>query len=1101
MDLRLLGPVEARLGGRALPLGPPKQRAVLAMLARAPGHTVSVDELASGLWGEQPPASAAKMVQLYVSHLRRAIDGNGAAIVTRGRGYALELDGDRVDSVRFERLIEEGRAREALALWNDDPLSDMRDEPFAAAEIRRLEDLRARALEAAIDAEIAAGRHREALARIDALVAEHPLRERPHAQRMLALYRAGRQADALAAYRQARATLVEEIGVEPGPELRRLHEAILAQDPALELRVAEPAPAGGPPLERLDRRRVPVVALLAVALLAAGLVAFGISRVAGGDRSVRIHENAVALLDPGNGAVRRQLPVGRAPTAIAVGAGSAWIASAQDGTISRVDRDGGEVVKIPVDGSPEALAFGNRSLWVADGDARRVLQVDPGSNRVVSQIAVGNTPRALAVTDGALWVASGLEGTVDRIDLDRGRVVRKLRLGTNATALAAGAGAVWAASEEAGTVTRIEPASNTVREGFHVGNGPSAIAVGERAVWVINRTDGTLARIDPSRNAVRGLVSVGTDPVAVAAGAGQVWVAGGAEEVMVRVAPDEQLRVVKRIRTGSSPSAVAIAGDDIWAAGAAPPAAHRGGTLRVELAAAGRDAVQIDWLAPAGYLWTTSHLGSLIYDTLVSYPRTGGVARGTLVGALATGAPSPSRDGRTYAFTLRPGLRFSDGTPVRPQDFRASIERLLRVTRDALPPFYDGIPGARACVARPDDCDLSRGIETDEEARTITIHLRRADAQFLHKLTMIFAALVPADTPVRMVRHGTPPLGTGPYRVASWNPDRGGVLTRNPFFTGTRPSGFADRIEVRVRGKRSVGAQIDDVLHGRSDVAVVADPYESFVKPARLRALRAQAPGRLHSFAGGSTNWMFLNVRERPFDDPDVRRAVNLAADRAHLVELGGGPDLATATCQFVPSGFPGYDPYCPYTASGSGGGWSAPDIATARELIARSGRAGARVTVWTPEFQRRVGRYFAGLLKRLGLRASLRVLPESSYFFATLDARSRAQIGYLGWSLDYLNAASFIQQTFTCETVGRAMSPNASHFCSRGVDRLVARALDAGPSEAAQAWAVADRAVVDRAPAVPMTNRRAVILVSDRVGNVQWHMVWSTLLDQLWVR
>ena len=235
MHLHLLGPVEARLDGRTLQLGPPKQRAVLAMLALKPGRTVSVDELAEGLWGEQPPASAAKMIQLYVSHLRRAIEGNGAAIVTHGRGYALELPGEQVDTVRFETLLDEQRPREALALWNDEPLADLRDEPFAAAEIRRLEELRARALESAIDAELAAGRHREVLGRLDELIAEHPLRERLHAQRMLALYRAGRQADALAAYHEARAALVEQIGVEPGPELRRLHEAILAQDPALEL--------------------------------------------------------------------------------------------------------------------------------------------------------------------------------------------------------------------------------------------------------------------------------------------------------------------------------------------------------------------------------------------------------------------------------------------------------------------------------------------------------------------------------------------------------------------------------------------------------------------------------------------------------------------------------------------------------------------------------------------------------------------------------------------------------------------------------------------------------------------------------------------------
>jgi DNA-binding SARP family transcriptional activator len=234
VDVRLLGPLEVRLGDGPVGLGPRKQRAVLAMLALEPGRTVSADRLAEGLWGDALPPSAAKMVQLYVSHLRRALDGDAVRIVTRGRGYALELAEDEVDVVRAERLLEESRAREALALWRGEPLEDLADEPFAAPEIRRLEELRVRAAERAIDADLEAGRHDEVIAELDALVAGNPLRERLHAQRMLALYRAGRQSEALEAYRAARAGLVEQIGVEPGAELQRLHERVLAHDPALD---------------------------------------------------------------------------------------------------------------------------------------------------------------------------------------------------------------------------------------------------------------------------------------------------------------------------------------------------------------------------------------------------------------------------------------------------------------------------------------------------------------------------------------------------------------------------------------------------------------------------------------------------------------------------------------------------------------------------------------------------------------------------------------------------------------------------------------------------------------------------------------------------
>jgi DNA-binding SARP family transcriptional activator/WD40 repeat protein len=236
MDIRVLGPVEASAGGKPVLVGAGKPRALLALLALNAGSPVATDRLVEGLWGDEPPATAAKMVQLYVSQLRKALadGGNGAEIVTRGRGYELRLGDGELDARRFEQLVAAGAARDALSLWRGAPLADVADEPFAAAEIRRLDELRVAALELAIDGDLAAGRHREVAGELAALVAEHPLREGLHAQRMLALYRCGRQAEALDAYRQARSVLVEEIGVEPGPDLRRLHEAILRQDPELD---------------------------------------------------------------------------------------------------------------------------------------------------------------------------------------------------------------------------------------------------------------------------------------------------------------------------------------------------------------------------------------------------------------------------------------------------------------------------------------------------------------------------------------------------------------------------------------------------------------------------------------------------------------------------------------------------------------------------------------------------------------------------------------------------------------------------------------------------------------------------------------------------
>ena len=260
------------------------------------------------------------MVQLYVSHLRRLFDGDGARIVTRSRGYELQIDDGEVDAVRFERLLGEHRPREALALWHGEALADLADEPFAAVEIRRLDDLRLRAAETAIDADLEAGRHADVIAELELLVAEQPLREHLHAQRMLALYRSRRQSDALAAYRDARAGLVEQIGVEPGAELRALHEEVLEQDPALDLPAApEPAPAPAP--------RPPPTPALAQAARRRGrgrcspASRRSASSACSSPRaSPAFDEDAVGVIDPGGSRITAQYRVGRAPDAVASGA-------------------------------------------------------------------------------------------------------------------------------------------------------------------------------------------------------------------------------------------------------------------------------------------------------------------------------------------------------------------------------------------------------------------------------------------------------------------------------------------------------------------------------------------------------------------------------------------------------------------------------------------------------------------------------------------------------------------------------------------------------------------------------------------------------------
>ena len=273
MDFRILGPVEARAQSRPLAVAGGRQRALLALLLLRAGEPVSRDRLIADLWGERPPDGAVKTVQAVVSRLRRALGGEASRLITGAGGYRLRVEPDELDLARFERLCEDGRRalvagrparaaarfHAALEEWRGPALADVAFEPFAPAEIARLEELRAAAVEDRVEAELALGREAELVAELEALVAREPLRERLRGQLMLALYRAGRQGEALDTYRDAARTLDAELGLRPGPELERLQQAILAHDPDL----LRSAPAAEEAPHEVERRRATATILVA----------------------------------------------------------------------------------------------------------------------------------------------------------------------------------------------------------------------------------------------------------------------------------------------------------------------------------------------------------------------------------------------------------------------------------------------------------------------------------------------------------------------------------------------------------------------------------------------------------------------------------------------------------------------------------------------------------------------------------------------------------------------------------------------------------------------------------------------------------------------
>jgi DNA-binding SARP family transcriptional activator len=293
-EFRLLGPLEIVVDGRPVRLDAGKPRALLALLLLNRNRAVATDVLVEELWGEAAPARATKTVQVYISQLRKALGPD--RVVTKPPGYELRVEEGELDLDRFERLATEARERlaggdakgaaqlleQALALWRGPALREFRTEPFADAAASRLEELRLAAQEDLLQAEIDAGRHADALPGLETLVKAEPLRERPRELLMVALYRAGRQADALDLYRRTRELYVEELGIEPGPALQELERAVLRQDPSLRapLRAAPSSVAAAP---AAPRRRWPLALAAALAAIAVAVGAVVLSRGGGGD--------------------------------------------------------------------------------------------------------------------------------------------------------------------------------------------------------------------------------------------------------------------------------------------------------------------------------------------------------------------------------------------------------------------------------------------------------------------------------------------------------------------------------------------------------------------------------------------------------------------------------------------------------------------------------------------------------------------------------------------------------------------------------------------------------------------------------------------------
>jgi peptide/nickel transport system substrate-binding protein len=525
-------------------------------------------------------------------------------------------------------------------------------------------------------------------------------------------------------------------------------------------------------------------------------------------------------------------------------------------------------------------------------------------------------------------------------------------------------------------------------------------------------------------------------------------------------------------------------------------AAHRGGVLKLVSASAGGT------IDPAvNYTNQYWQLFINVYDGLVTFRKAQGAASNDVVADLAVAVPKPQDGGKTYVFTLRKGIKFSDGEPVTPEDVVASVERLFKVSNPNAGSWYNNIVGADACLTTPATCTLPNGVIADDKAGTITFHLVSPNPEFLFQMAVPFAAILPANTPAKDM--GTVPVpGTGAYMITSYDPQKALILKRNPYFkewsAAAQPDGYVDEIDFDFGVTDENG--ITAVENGQYD-------WEFDPAPAdRLAEMSTQYPRELHINRLLAIYYAPMNVNIPPFNNVDARLAVNYAIDRKATVNIYGGKNLAVPNCQILPPGFPGYQPYCPYTVN-PGAKWSAPDLAKANAYMEKSGQKGAVVTVISDDqgADPALGTYLASVLNKLGFKATAHVLSANIQFNYIQNTKNNVQISITQWYQDYPAASDFLHVLLTCGAIhpGSDNSINIAGYCNKHFDAQVDKVLALAVTDPAAAnvqWAAVDKAATDASAWATMFTPKQLDFVSKRVGNFTYSDQFHLLFDKVWV-
>jgi len=475
----------------------------------------------------------------------------------------------------------------------------------------------------------------------------------------------------------------------------------------------------------------------------------------------------------------------------------------------------------------------------------------------------------------------------------------------------------------------------------------------------------------------------------------------------------------------------------------------------------------------------------LVYTPPVTYRREEGEAGTQLIPGVAEAMPKVSDGGKTYSFTIREGLKYSDGKPVAASDWEHTIKRVLNLESGGSA-FFLGIVGAQDYVDGGEaEADI-QGIETDDETGEVTINLEAPDGQFMNVLAMNFSGIVPGDTPFENMSKDPPP-GVGPYEFTKSVPNREFVMEQvEGFDIPDIPKGNVQKMTTKII--KSVNRQTDQVIRGELDY--MQDPP----LPDRLPEVREQYADRYKEYTTVSTYYFFMNSRVPPFDKQAVREAVNYGIDSNAVGRLFGG--RLTPTCNFLPSNLPGYQEIepCPFGAADG-----PADLDRARELIREAGEEGTEVQVYTNNDENRpeIGQYYADVLNKIGLEADLETLDGGVYFQTVGDAKTEAATGFANWFQDFPHPGNFL---FLVD--GASIQPTNNQNFGNVDDPELNKLIDtvqngaAGDPEVQEAAAAADELLIEKSYLAPYGAEERSIFLSERMdfeSCKRFHPVYQT--------